>query len=245
MKWKLDLLFLRISCLYTSQSKGGDILYRWGNPQVYGAGTTANQKLYAQHDAQWIPQGFRGEGNILIFNNGRSRPEGDYSSIDEFVPLVDKKGKYIRKKGQAFGPTELVWSYTAPQKSDFYSSHISGCQRLPNGNTLICSGENGIIFEVTPQKEVVWEFINPIFGEPRPPMGAPRQDKDKSGQEVKKPLNPKQQSMRPGMGGPEKSGPQNSVFDAHRYAPNFPGFRGKDLAPGKALAQSASRKIKQ
>lgn len=226
------------------RGKGGDILYRWGNPQVYGAGTAADQQLYAQHDAQWIPQGFRGAGNILIFNNGRGRPDGDYSSIDEFVPPVDKKGRYVRKKGEAFGPTKLTWTYTAPHKQDFYSSHISGCQRLPNGNTLICSGENGILSEVTPHKEVVWKFINPVFGEPRPPMGAPKPNKDKRGQGVKRPLESRQQSQRPGIGGPDKSGPQNSVFRVHRYAPNYPGLDGNDLTPGEILLQYIKMKIK-
>jgi hypothetical protein len=50
--------------------KGGDLLYRWGNPIAYGAGTTIDQKLYGQHDAHWIEQGLTGEGNIMIFNNG-------------------------------------------------------------------------------------------------------------------------------------------------------------------------------
>jgi hypothetical protein len=55
-----------------------------------------------------------------------------------------------------------VWSYSAPKKADFFSSFISGAQRLSNGNTLICSGANGTIFEVTPEKAVVWKYINPV-----------------------------------------------------------------------------------
>jgi hypothetical protein len=55
-----------------------------------------------------------------------------------------------------------VWSYSAPKKTDFYSSFISGTQRLPNGNTLICSGANGTIFEVTPEKAIVWKYVNPV-----------------------------------------------------------------------------------
>lgn len=224
--------------------QGGDILYRWGNPQVYRAGTAADQQLFAQHDAQWIPHGFRGEGNILVFNNGRGRPDSNYSSIDEIVPSVDKKGRYVLKKRHAFNPAKPTWTYTAPHKPDFYSSHISGCQRLPNGNTLICSGENGILFEVTPDKNVVWKFINPVFGEPRPPMGAPKPDKDRKGQDVMKPPKPRKQSGIPGIGGPEKSEPQNSIFKAHRYSPNYLGLKGKHLTPSEPLVQYVKKKIK-
>ncbi|MCP5115249.1 MAG: arylsulfotransferase, partial [bacterium] len=67
-------------------AKGGDLLYRWGNPQMYGAGS--NQMLFQQHDAQWIEPNRPGEGNMLIFNNGLSRPGGQYSSVDEIVPPV-------------------------------------------------------------------------------------------------------------------------------------------------------------
>lgn len=223
--------------------KGGDILYRWGNPQMYGAGTAADQQLFAQHDAQWIPRGFRGGGNILVYNNGRGRLDGAYSSVDEILPPANKKGKYYRKKSQAFGPDKPLWTYTAPQKTDFYSSHISGCQRLPNGNTLICSGEKGNFFEVTSDKNIVWKFINPVFGAPRPPMGVPQGGRDKKGQEVKKPPDQNQQRGRPGMiapgkpgmAGPGKSGPQNLVFKAYRYASDYPGFEGKDLKGDKLL----------
>jgi Spy/CpxP family protein refolding chaperone len=74
---------------------------------------------------------------------------------------VDSQGRYACKPGAAYGPDKPVWSYTAPRKTEFYSSFISGTQRLPNGNTLICSGANGTIFEVTSSKEIVWKYVNP------------------------------------------------------------------------------------
>ena len=143
--------------------KGGDLLYRWGNPAIYRAGAASNQTLFCPHNAHWIPRGLPGEGHILIFNNGVRRPEGNYSSVDEFVPPVDKDGRYTLKPGY-YEPKAPVWSFTAPRKTDMYSSSISGAQRLPNGNTLICSGETGLLFEVTPQKELVWNFTNPDPG---------------------------------------------------------------------------------
>ena len=140
---------------------GGDILYRWGNPKSYRAGNKSNQKLFSQHDATWIESGFPGEGNILVFNNGVNRPEGKYSSIDEIIPPVDSNGTYYLEPGSAYGPDEQLWIYTADNPTDFYSHYASGAQRLSDGNTLICDAVAGRFFEVTPEKETVWDYVNP------------------------------------------------------------------------------------
>jgi len=141
-----------------SYGMGGDLLYRWGNPQIYRAGTSDDQMLFGQHDAQWITQGCPGEGHITIFNNGLLRPELTYSSVDEIVPPVDENGNYYLEPGSAYGPKEPIWSYTSEDLSDFYSPLMSGAQRLPNGNTLICDGIKGVFFEVTTDKEIVWKY---------------------------------------------------------------------------------------
>ena len=177
----------------------------------------------------------------MIFNNGRGRVEGDYSSVDEIVPPLDKKGNYYRPKGEAFGPERPVWSYVAPHKEDFYSSHISGCQRLPNGNTLICSGEKGIFFEMTEEKKIVWKFINPLFGQPRPPLGGPRSH-SKQNLNVGQRNELNQRGRRPGKGQLPPSGPINSVFKAYRYPPDFPGFGAKKLTPGEDLVSYVKKK---
>jgi hypothetical protein len=146
------------------RGKGGDLLYRWGNPRVYRAGGPADQRLYGQHDAQWIPKGLAGAGHLLIYNNGDTRPGTRYSSIEEVVLPVDASGNYVLGPDRRYGPEQSVWNYSAPQPADFYSVNISGVQRLPNGNTLICAGAPGIVFEVTPQKKVVWQYNLPAFG---------------------------------------------------------------------------------
>lgn len=153
--------------------KGGDLLYRWGNPRAYRAGTNTDQTLFAQHNAHWIPPGLPGEGHMLVFNNGGHRPDGNYSSVDELVLPVDGQGRYPLETGSSYGPKKPIWSYSAPKKSDFYAFFISGAQRLANGNTLICSGPNGTLFEVTPAQEVVWKYVNPVKGD-FGPGGPPR-----------------------------------------------------------------------
>ena len=140
--------------------KGGDLLYRWGNPQAYRARTADDQKFFSQHDARWIKTGYPGEGNILVFNNGFLRPGPDFSSVVELVPPVDSNGNYYLEPGEAYGPKDPVWIYTADSPTDFYAYTISGSERLPNGNTLICDGNHGIFFQVTPDKEIVWRYVN-------------------------------------------------------------------------------------
>jgi len=134
--------------------KGGDLLYRWGNPRAYRAGTESDQKFFSQHGANWIEKGCPGEGNILVFNNGVER---GYSSVDEIVPPLDNDGNYIYTPGEAYGPDEQIWIYT---KNNLWSTLLSNAQRLPNGNTLICSSDQGLFLEVTPEKDIVWQYKN-------------------------------------------------------------------------------------
>ncbi len=119
--------------------KGGDLLYRWGNPHAYDAGTATDQQLFVQHDAQWIPAGYPGAGNILVFNNGAGRPGGNYSSVDEIMPPVDNAGNYALDASSTFGPAAPVWSYSAGKQTDFYATNISGAQRLPSGGAAVGS----------------------------------------------------------------------------------------------------------
>ena len=133
---------------------GGDILYRWGNPRAYDRGSSSDQKFFNQHDASWIKEGYLGEGNILVFNNGGSR---HYSSVDEIIPPVNENGEYYIEGGEAYGPQAQTWIYTANPPNSFYSSNVGGAHRLPNGNTLITEPSKGIVFEVTPEKTKVWQ----------------------------------------------------------------------------------------
>ena len=128
------------------------------------------------------------------------RTGGAYSTVDEVALPVDAKGRYERTPGKAFGPDKAVWSYVAPKRTDFYAPFISGAQRLPNGNTLICSGTNGTIFEVTPKKAIVWKYVNPekanslIGGIPVVTLPVPGQPLGKSDQDRLK-LTPAQKKQ--------------------------------------------------
>jgi len=141
--------------------KGGAILWRWGNPAKYGAGGFSDRALFYQHDPQWVFDGSQ-ELKLTVFNNGGGRPDGDWSSVEELVlPFTPEKG-FTCEPGEPFGPSKPSWIYA--KKGEFLSSFISGAQRLPNGNMLICSGAPGRVFEVTRAGEIVWEWLNPTEG---------------------------------------------------------------------------------
>ena len=80
------------------------------------------------------------------------------------VPSTVVRGYGLRKPGGHLGNVgEYVWVYRGKPSNTFNSRHISGCQRLASGNTLICEGICGRIFEVTPQGDIVWNFVSPYF----------------------------------------------------------------------------------
>lgn len=143
-----------------NQGMGGDLLYRWGNPQNYDSGQASDQLLFGQHCAEWIPPGFPGEGNIMIFNNGNGRPGPDFSEVLEIVPPVDSAGAYSLLTTGMYGPEAPLWAYSDP--SNFFSGFISGARRLVNGNTLIADGPTGFLFEVTPSQDIVWSYEVPV-----------------------------------------------------------------------------------
>ena len=126
-------------------------------------------------------------GNILVFDNGMHRPRSSFSRVIEVDPAT----------------SEIVWEYQGKPAYSFYSQATSSAERLPNGNTLICEGTPGRIFEVTRNKEIVWEYIYPFFAAGRVQTPGAQPDY------------------------------VNSLFRAHRYGPDYPGLSGRDLDPDR------------
>jgi len=143
------------------RGKGGNILYRWGNPQSYKQGTLADRKLFKQHAPHWIPSSYPDGGKIMLYNNGNGRSES-FSSVDIINPPSDGPGNYVLETNSNYAPNEPDWIYVDPvNPTNFYSKLLSSAQRLPNGNTLICEGLKGHIFEINPENNIVWKYINP------------------------------------------------------------------------------------
>ena len=139
-------------------------------------------ELYQQHHPTWLDS-----GRVLIFDNGSHRRGPSHSRIVEVDPATN----------------EIHWQYRGEPAISFYSYNISSAERQPNGNTLICEGAPGRLFEVTPGGEIVWEYINPFFMHSEAAGGA---------------------------GGMEYT---NATFRCHRYGPDHPALAGRDLDPAR------------
>ena len=131
------------------------MVWRWGNPYAWGGGRktqgysrNGDQILFGSHDCNWLPN-----GNVSIFDNGTKRPSTNYSAAYE----IERDGTFTGGK--------IVWQFKTADPNSFYSDYQSAAQKLPNGNWHITSTNNGHLFEVTPQGEVVWEFVNPMSGD--------------------------------------------------------------------------------
>ncbi len=142
--------------------KTGNIVYRWGNAINYRAGDTADRRLYVQHDARWIGEGMPGEGNIMIFNNGRGRGDSSYSTVEEIIPPLGTDGKYVMTSPAPFGPSTPAWSFQAPRNTHFYATIGGSAARLRNGNTLVCLDPSGSFVEVTMNGDEVWRYVSPV-----------------------------------------------------------------------------------
>ncbi|MFZ4633510.1 MAG: aryl-sulfate sulfotransferase [Saprospiraceae bacterium] len=141
------------------RQKGGDFLYRWGNPQVYDRGTAANQRFYGQHDVRWITTPHPWAGKLMVFNNGAGRPGGNFSSVDVWSPPLNAQGGYELNNSGPFAPQAAEWSY---QASGFYSPNISGAHPLSNSHFLVCEGDRGRFFEIDTLGKMSWDYINPV-----------------------------------------------------------------------------------
>lgn len=136
---------------YLISHKTGALEFRWGNPCAYGKGKCpafvddGDQQLFGPHSVTRLES-----GNLLIFDNGWQRPEGNRSRVVE----LDPKNKVI------------VWQYASRTANSFYTAYQGATQRLPNGNTFITSSNSGHLIEVAggARPQVVWEFILPITG---------------------------------------------------------------------------------
>ncbi|MFL2998058.1 MAG: aryl-sulfate sulfotransferase [Candidatus Neomarinimicrobiota bacterium] len=133
-----------------NSGKGGDFLYRWGNPEAYGRGSNMDHLLDSQHGVNWIPNGYPGEGNLILFNNNYAQ---NSSAVFEIETPINENNLYDIEAGEPFGPDGPVWIHTG----GFHTQMQGGAFRLPNGNTLISDCDDALMFEVTMDNDVVWE----------------------------------------------------------------------------------------
>lgn len=182
--------------------KGGDLLYRWGNPASYRRGTPTDQTLGFQHAIRWLDNeeeliDENDRGKLMLFNNVAAP---NTSSVNTLLPVFDTLTKEYEMEDSIFLPKGFDYSYTTPDPARMYSRVVSNAQLLPNGNTLVCAGAQGYIFEKTTDDQIVWEYIVPFD------LGVPVSQ----GSTI--PLN------------------RNLTFRAYKYSTNWSGFVGKSFS---------------
>ena len=192
--------------------------------------TAGHKQIGGAHDIQWIKAGLPGEGHFLIFNNAENLFElTPQSYIVEINPYLNSSGvntgSFVNPPTAGYtilnSPNsnlmkekknvskQIVWTYSSKNNTSFYSTIGSSAQRLPNGNTLICSMNDGHFFEVAPDDtSIVWEYINPMT---------------RNG--IKKIKTDNYPTY-------------NGVFRAYRYASTHPALDGHDLTPGNTMTRT-------
>ena len=204
---------------------GDPALYKQGDPPSisdnWTNSTTGTKQIGGSHDIQWIQPGLPGAGHFLVFNNGQylfeRTPQSYIVEINGYLnaskqdtsqyvnppaagytvlaPADEKDTHKLPKKIS----NQVVWTYNSKSNVSFFN-HIGGsAQRLPNGNTLICSDTEGLLFEVTADGTLVWEYINPAT-----------KDGNLTVMTDNLPMT-------------------NSVFRAYRFTADYAGLKGKTL----------------
>ncbi|MFT5777136.1 MAG: hypothetical protein ACI837_000067 [Crocinitomicaceae bacterium] len=142
-----------------NSNRGGDFLWRWGNPQVYQQGTGADQTLFDQHDPKWVPSAFADSGKISVFNNNGDG-SATFSSIHLIIP--EFVGNAYSMDPNKFLPLTYDWSWNGSiLGAVVFSNKKCGMQVLPSGNVLFCETPTGMISEITKAGEHVWSYRNP------------------------------------------------------------------------------------
>lgn len=182
-------------------NKGGDLMYRWGNPLTYGQGDSTDQKFFFQHDSHWVDDHLETThphfGKIAVFNN---RFADDYSVVSLIRPQWSMyEWRYETEQGK-FLPESYDLNLTHPDLTSLFSTGLSSAQFLPNGNALILGGRFGYSFEMTPDDDIVWEYVTPWKG------------------------------TQSATQGDSLTVNQNLTFRIHRYPSDYRAFNGKDLS---------------
>ena len=182
--------------------KGGDLMFRWGNPMTYQNGDSTDQQLFFQHDAHWVDDFLSPFhplfGKVALFNN---QVGVDFSTANILTPAWDMYEWDYDLTGTTFLPTDFDQVVTHPvDPTNLFSTGLSSVQVLPNDNLLITSGRFGYTFEVTPNNEIVWEYKTPRNG------------------------------TAPVTQGDTLAINNNLTFRMKRYPSDFAAFDGKDLS---------------
>ncbi|MCX6269866.1 MAG: aryl-sulfate sulfotransferase [Bacteroidetes bacterium] len=134
-----------------NSGKGGDFLYRWGNPQAYGAGTASNKIFNVVHDAHWVAKDLPWENRLVAFNN---KGVGGYSSCVDVVAPPYNGYNYLLTPGSAYTPATYTWRHNCLGNAQDQSNS----QKFPNGNIMVCIASTGYIYEIDSSQTLLWSY---------------------------------------------------------------------------------------
>lgn len=102
-----------------------------------------------QHDAQFTPG-----GTIIMFDNYGMKP----------MHIRDGEREDGRSRIVSYNPAteESLTLYGDREGEEFFSVQRGRVKILPNKNLLITESDNGRVFEINPERKIVWEFNNPF-----------------------------------------------------------------------------------
>lgn len=185
--------------------KGGDLLYRWGNPAAYNAGTKNDQQLFGQHGLFLMESPEDEEPGIFIFNNGHGRQAHSFATVDLVIPELDDHGAYMRDDEGLYLPQAPSFSFVSADSAEMFAPLFSNVQILENGNMLMCIGPRGTFVEYDKNGQLIWKYISPVLEN-----GDILNQGDVIGDQFSS---------------------SNSVFQVMHYDPDYPGLLDKDLTP--------------
>lgn len=185
-----------------TSNRGGDFLWRWGNPRVYRQGNSDDRKLFLQHDAKWVESGYLDDGKITVMNNGDPASPQNFTSAVMLQPEI--VGGIYTKSNNKFNPPNYDWSWSGSILGvTVFEDKMSGTHALPNGNIVISETTLGRISEITKSGTLLWSYKNP------------------TGAVVGGNTTIYSQFSDPSQG--------NTFFRGEKYPASFSGFAGHDL----------------
>ncbi len=151
-------------------ARDGSIPWRLGPDYTSTPEQNELGQIIGQHNPHIIPKGLPGEGNLLVFDNGGYGGYGwaNPANPDGITTMTRDNSRLLELNPQTL---EIVWEYSfsGTERFNFYSAYVSNSQRLANGNTLVNEGMHGRVFELTEEKEIVWEYVSPFYSDDEVP----------------------------------------------------------------------------
>ncbi|MEL7222934.1 MAG: aryl-sulfate sulfotransferase, partial [Bacteroidota bacterium] len=198
-----------------NSNKGGDLLWRWGATAAYNQGTSDDQQLFWNHDAQWIDDFVNTDyeyfGAIAVFNNFIDYDVQNGRSLGQILqPVWDASTQsYVLQDGD-YLPQDFSLSFSHPDSVRNFSSAGSSMQVMGSGHVLMCVARQGRLFELNSEQEVVWEYLTPLRNGANLSQGSILNISD------------------------------NFTFRTSRYPSDYLAFEGRDLSPQGYLELDAN-----